>query len=98
MAERQTGRNVTMVVVIVLVLVALSVGAWRMGLFDRATDEDKQAVYEAGVTDVSGGELIVTDPDAPRIEDLELPKTPMTPVPPPAVETSPTARAQTEAE
>ena len=67
-----------------------------MGLFDREAP-DEQAVYEAGVTDVSGGKLIVTDADAPRIEDLELPETPMTPVPPTS-EASPSASARSEAE
>jgi hypothetical protein len=38
--------------------------------------------YEAGVEDVGGGELIVTEADAEGVEDLELPETPMTPVPP----------------
>lgn len=43
--------------------------------------EEAEPTYEAGVEDVSGGELIVTDPNEPRIEDLKLPETPMTPVP-----------------
>jgi hypothetical protein len=38
--------------------------------------------YEAGVEDVGGGELIVTEADAEGVEDVELPETPMTPVPP----------------
>jgi len=97
MADRQVGYSATMVVVIVVVLAALAIGAWQLGLFNSDTDEEEQAVYEAGVTDVSGGELIVTDADAPGIEDLKLPKTPMTPVPPTA-EASPAGRAQPEAE
>ena len=44
--------------------------------------EEAEPTYEAGVTDESGGELIVTDPDAPAIEDVELPETEMTSVPP----------------
>ncbi len=42
----------------------------------------EEKTYEAGVEDVGGGELIVTDADAEGVEDLELPETPMTPVPP----------------
>ena len=58
--------------------------------------EEAEPAYEAGVEDASGGELIVTDPEDPRIEDLELPETRMTPVPdaaasPPATVTSPPA-------
>jgi len=51
--------------------------------------------YEVGATDQSGGELIVADPDAPQIEDVTIPETPMTSVPPgeetPAAEPSPAA-------
>jgi hypothetical protein len=97
MTNQPTKSSATMEVVIILLLAALAVGAWQFGLFDRDSDEDEQAVYEAGVTDVSGGELIVTDADAPRIEDLELPQTPMTPVPPTA-EMRPAPSARTEAE
>lgn len=42
--------------------------------------EETETTYEAGVEDVSGGELIVTDPNEPAVE-VELPETPMTPVP-----------------
>lgn len=44
--------------------------------------EEAEPAYEAGVTDESGGELIVTDPDAPAVEDLKVPETEMTNVPP----------------
>lgn len=43
--------------------------------------EEAEPTYEAAVTDESGGELIVTDPDAPAVEDVELPETEMTNVP-----------------
>lgn len=69
-----------MALVIVLALAALAVVAWQQGLVDRGPDEGMRTVYEAGASDQSGGELIVTDPDAPRIEGFELPKTAMTPV------------------
>jgi hypothetical protein len=57
--------------------------------------------YEAGVEDVGGGELIVTEADAEGVEDLELPETPMTPVPPgaePAATATATATAAPPAE
>ena len=81
MADRQMGYSATMTVVIVLVLAVLAVAAWQLGLFDRGSEQDERTVYKVGVEDESGGELIVTDPDAPQVEDLELPETPMTPVP-----------------
>jgi hypothetical protein len=97
MADRQMGFSVTMALVVVLVLAALAVAAWQLGLFQRGSEQDEQTTYEAGVVDESGGELIVTDPAEPRIEDLELPKTPMTPVPP-SEQASPTASSRTGAE
>ncbi|HLU28059.1 MAG TPA: hypothetical protein VKZ65_06445 [Glycomyces sp.] len=58
-------------------------------------NEDAEKTYEAGATDVGGGELIVTDPSETGIP-VDLPDTPMTPVPPEGSETpaetpSPTA-------
>lgn len=44
--------------------------------------EEERMTYEADVTDESGGAFVVTDPEDPRVEDLDLPETPMTPVPP----------------
>lgn len=98
MADRQTRYSATtMLVVIVLALAVLAVAAWQLGAFERGTDEGMRTAYEAGVTDESGGELIVTDPDAPRIEDLELPETPMTPVPAGEEEsTAPAGRSEAE--
>ena len=42
--------------------------------------DESQEPYEAGATDVSGGELIVSTPD-PNAVPVRLPETPMTPVP-----------------
>ena len=42
----------------------------------------EETTYEADVVDESGGEMIVTDPEAPAVEDQQIPETPMTPVPP----------------
>lgn len=83
MADRQTTFSAKrMMLVIVLALAVLAAIAWQMGLFaGRGTDEGLRTSYEAGVTDKSGGELIVTDPAAPQVEDIRLPETPMTPVP-----------------
>jgi hypothetical protein len=97
MADRQMGYSATMTLVIVLVLAILALAAWRFGLFQRDTDEDTETAYTPGVTDASGGELVVVDPNEPRIEDLELPETPMTPVPPSeAARPAPRASAQAE--
>ena len=57
-------------------------------VFSLAACEKKQEpTYEAGAEDVSGGELIVTE-QTPAVP-VEVPKTEMTPVPPP-VTSSPT--------
>ena len=45
-----------------------------------ACGDSEDATYETNVVDESGGELIVTDPEAEAV-DVELPETPMTPVP-----------------
>lgn len=42
---------------------------------------ETEPTYEADATDESGGEFIVTDPEAESV-DVELPETPMTPVAP----------------
>jgi hypothetical protein len=56
--------------------------------------EEAEPTYEAGVTDEGGGELIVTDPSETGVA-VDLPETPMTPVPPeatqPPTETAPPA-------
>ena len=82
MADRSTGFAArTMWLVIIAALAVLALAAWRMGFFAGDTNENTRTVYKAGVRDESGGELIVTDPEAPRVEDLKLPETAMTPVP-----------------
>lgn len=45
--------------------------------------EETERTYEAGVTDIGGGELIVTEPD-PEAVQVNLPETPMVPVRPEA--------------
>lgn len=82
MANRQKSYSAKgMILVIVLTLAVLAAAAWELGLFENGTDGGMRTVYEAGVTDESGGELIVTDPGAPQVEDVTLPETTMTPVP-----------------
>ena len=44
--------------------------------------EEAEPAYETDVTDESGGELIVADPEAPGVEDVTVPETEMTNVPP----------------
>lgn len=51
---------------------------------------DNETAYEPAVGDVSGGDLIVTDP-TPEAPPVELPQTPMTPVPPDAEPAQPPA-------
>lgn len=53
----------------------------------------EETTYETDVVDESGGELIVTDPEAEGV-DVQLPETPMTPVPPAGDE--PTATPEPE--
>jgi hypothetical protein len=85
MGSRSRGYSSTgMVLTITVVLAVLALIGWQLGYFSDETDEEMRTVYKAGVTDVSGGELIVTDPEEPRVEDLTLPETAMTPVRPDA--------------
>lgn len=53
----------------------------------------EEPTYETDVVDESGGELIVTDPEAEGV-DVQLPETPMTAVPPAGDE--PTATPEPE--
>lgn len=50
--------------------------------------EEEKQTYEAGVKDVGGGDLIVTEQD-PNAAPVETPDTPMTPVPPAAESPAP---------
>ena len=59
--------------------ITLLAGAAALALAACGQD-DSEATYEAGVEDAGGGELIVTDADQPGVA-VELPETPMTPVP-----------------
>ena len=45
------------------------------------SDDAEETTYEAGATDVSGGELIVREADEDAVE-VDLPETEMTNVPP----------------
>lgn len=49
---------------------------------------EEKETYKAGVEDVGGGELIVSEPD-PNAVPVDLPETPMTPVPPGSETSSP---------
>ena len=60
-------------------LKALLVAAAAFGL--AACGEKAKEEYKTDVTDESGGELVVEEPD-PDAVDVELPETPMTNVPP----------------
>ena len=51
--------------------------------------EEAEPAYETDVVDESGGELIVADPDAPAVEDVTVPETEMTNVPPGKAEATP---------
>ena len=57
---------------------------------------EEEPTYETDTTDVSGGELIVTE-ETPAV-DVELPETPMTPVPEDEAAAEPEASAAPEDE
>ncbi|HWK40633.1 MAG TPA: hypothetical protein VNR60_01760 [Croceibacterium sp.] len=63
-------------VIALVVVVLLALIAWGAGLFDSG----KETTYVAGAEDVGGGELIVTEPTDTGVA-VDLPETPMTPVP-----------------
>lgn len=62
--------------------VAFSFG---LALLLAACGGQDEREYEADATDISEGELIVSTP-TPGVPDLDLPETPMTPVPEDTVE------------
>lgn len=70
-----TGGSRTWLLIVAVLVIA--VVAWLM---ISRSGEREEPTYEAGVTDESGGELIVTDPDETGVP-IELPETPMTNVP-----------------
>lgn len=72
---KSTSRWLLILAAVAIVLLLL----WQFGMFGTG-QEDVEPTYEAGVTDASGGELIVRDP-APEEVQVDEPDTPMTPVP-----------------
>ena len=62
---------------LIVALVVVAVIAWM--LLTRAGDSEETA-YEAGATDESGGELIVSDPEETGVP-VDLPESEMTNVP-----------------
>ena len=73
---KTTSKWLLIVAAVALVLLLL----WQFGIFGTG-QEDVEPTYEAGVTDVGGGELIVSDA-APEAVPVDVPDTPMTNVPP----------------
>lgn len=55
-------------------------GIAALALAACGSQDETPPTYEAGATDEGGGELIVSTPD-PNAVQVELPETPMTPVP-----------------
>ena len=72
---KTTSKWLLIVAAVALVLLLL----WQFGMFGTG-QEDVEPTYEAGATDVGGGELIVSDED-PDAVPVDVPDTPMTPVP-----------------
>lgn len=73
-------------------IVAIPAVAALAALSLAGCSEPKERTFETRTEDKSGGEFIVTDATREGVE-VELPKTPMTPVPP---ETEPAAAETTE--
>ena len=73
---------------LIVALVAIALVAWW--LIARGGEEEAETTYEAGVTDLSGGELIVREADEPGVP-VTLPETPMTNVPAETAEDAPPA-------
>lgn len=73
---KSTSKWLLIVAAVALILLLL----WQFGMFGTG-QEDVEPTYEAGVTDVGGGELIVSDED-PDAVPVDVPDTPMTNVPP----------------
>jgi hypothetical protein len=81
MTDVPTGNGTSKVLLIAVAAVAvLALIGWSFGLFGGGQVEES-TTYEADAIDESGGELIVPDPADTGIA-VELPETPMTPVPP----------------
>ena len=80
MADAPTGNSTRLLLMLAAALVVVVVVIWMLAGAGGSDAADEDAAYEAGVEDVSGGELIVTDPEEPAV-DVDLPDTAMTPVP-----------------
>jgi hypothetical protein len=79
MADEPQARSTSKWLLIVALIALVVLLLWQFGMFGTG-QEDVEPTYEAGVTDASGGELIVSDPDAEGVP-VDVPDTPMTPVP-----------------
>ena len=77
MAEQQMQRKASPGILALAAVLSLALTA--------CGGEEAEPAYEAGATDVGGGELIVTDPTETGIP-VDLPDTPITPVPPEATQ------------
>lgn len=76
MAEGGGSSSRTWLLIVALVAV-IAVAWWLMA---RNDEEPVETTYEAGATDLSGGDLIVREADEPGVP-VDLPETPMTNVP-----------------
>ena len=72
----QPGGNTSRTLLLIAALVVVVALAWWL----MSNGSEEEPTYEAGVTDESGGELIVTDPEETGVP-IDLPETPMTNVP-----------------
>jgi hypothetical protein len=77
---KKEGRSLRALFIITVALVVLAAAAWQFDLLNIRGEEGTRTAYEADVVDLSGGEIIVTDPEAPKVEDVAIPETAMTPV------------------
>lgn len=75
--EAKSGRHWLLILGALAILLLL---LWQFGMFGTG-QEEADPTYEAGVTDASGGDLIVSDPEAGGVP-VDVPDTPMTNVPP----------------
>lgn len=76
-ASKSSNRLLLLIAALVIVIAA----AWYLGVFGKP--EEGKTELKADVTDLSGGELIVTEP-TPGEVPVNVPDTPMTNVPPSA--------------
>ncbi|HTN15749.1 MAG TPA: hypothetical protein VL094_13175 [Sphingomonadaceae bacterium] len=76
-ASKSSNRLLLLIAALVVVIAAV----WYLGPFGK--EDEGRTELKADVTDVSGGELIVTEP-TPGEVPVNVPDTPMTNVPPSA--------------